>query len=284
MTSLMLALGEMGPDGSSTSLTVAGAVFVVSAVLFFVQEKRAAEPMIALQLWSRRAIATVNVATLLSGMIIIGLTTFLPMFVQGVLRQSPLAAGFALTMMVLGWPISATLAARNMMRFGLRRTLIAGSLLMPLGAVAMLQLAPGTPVAVAGLGSLVVGFGMGLFSTAAIILIQESVGWSERGSATASNIFSRNLGSTLGATVLGGVLNTGLARQGASAGVTSDDLRRVLDAKSLPVAGDAAVRAVLEHALHITFWAVFAIAVLTAAISWLVPAIALATRQKVLAE
>ena len=284
MTSLMIGLGEMGPDGSVPSLAAAGAVFLASAVLFFLQERRAREPMIALQLWSRRALATVNVATLLSGMIIIGLTTFLPMYVQGVLRQSPLVAGFALTMMVLGWPIAATLAARNMMRFGLRRTLIAGSLLMPLGAVAMLLLGPATPVAVAGLGSLVVGFGMGLFSTAAIILIQESVGWSERGSATASNIFARNLGSTLGATVLGGVLNTGLARTGASAGVTSEDLRRVLDDKGLVAAGDGAVRAVLDHALHATFWAVFVIALLTATVSWLVPAVSLRARREVPAE
>lgn len=47
------------------------------------------------------------------------------------------------------------------------------------------------------------GFGKGLMSITALILIQEIVNLSERGSATASNVFSRNLGSTLGAAVLG---------------------------------------------------------------------------------
>ena len=47
--------------------------------------------------------------------------------------QSPLVAGFALTMMVLGWPIGATLAARNFVRFGLRPTLLFGAVLLPAG-------------------------------------------------------------------------------------------------------------------------------------------------------
>ena len=84
--------------------------------------------------------------------------------------------------------------------------------------------------------------------------------------------------------MLGGVLNTGLAQTGASAGVTADDLRRVLDDKGLVTAADGAVRAVLEHALHVTFWAVFVIALLTATISWLVPAVALKARREVPAE
>lgn len=282
VTSLMVGLDALGPDGTPLSRAVAAAVFVVSAALFLLQERRAKEPMIALGLWALRPIATVNAATLLSGMIIIGLTTFLPMFVQGVMQRSPLVAGFALTMMVLGWPISATIAARGMMRFGLRRTLIAGALLMPVGALGTVLLSPAMPVALAGLGSLVIGFGMGLFSTAAIILIQESVGWSERGSATASNIFARNLGSTLGATVLGGVLNAGLARNGGAA-VSSEELRRVLGG-SAGAASDTAVRAVLDHALHATFWAVLGIALLVAVASFLVPAVALKTRQEVAAE
>lgn len=68
-------------------------------------------------------------------------------------------------------------------------------------------------VLVAGLGSVVIGLGMGFLSTSAIVIIQDSVGWAERGSATASNIFSRNLGSTLGAAVLGAVLNASLAQR-----------------------------------------------------------------------
>ena len=274
VASLMVALTQFGTSDQATALPAA-ALCVVAAVLFGFQERRARDPMMAFGLWARRPVATANAATLLSGAAVVGLTTFLPMYVQGVLGASALVAGFALTALVLGWPIGATLAARNFARFGLRPTLLLGAALLPAGAAFLLLLGPGTPPAVAGAGSLIMGLGMGFLTTAAIVIIQDSVGWAERGAATASNIFSRNLGSTLGATVLGAVLNLGLAHGGSGgAAVTSEQLRRLLD-QAGGAAGEAAVRAALDHSLRLTFWAVFGIAVLTLLLATLVPAVAL---------
>ena len=87
-------------------------VAVVAVVLFVLQERRSPEPMISLELWGRRPIAAANGASLLAGMVMIGLTTFLPVFVQGVMQKSPLIGGFALSAMVLGWPIGATVGVR----------------------------------------------------------------------------------------------------------------------------------------------------------------------------
>ena len=274
VASLMAALTEIGTSGHMVALTAAG-LCAVSTVLFVAQERRAPDPMMDFRLWARRPIATANTATLLSGMAVIGLTAFLPMYVQGVLNQPALVAGFALTMMVLGWPIGATLAAKNISRFGLRATLLLGAALLPLGALAFVLLGPGTSPVVAGLGSAVMGLGMGFLSTSAIVIIQGSVGWAERGSATASNIFSRNLGSTLGATILGAVLNLSLAHGGSgAAAVRSDQIRQLLDHPG-SMTGDAAVRAALGQSLHLTFWAVFLVAVLTFLLATFVPRVTL---------
>ena len=274
VASLMVALTEIGTSGGMAALAAA-CVCVLSTALFVVQELRARDPMMEFGLWARRPIATANAATLLSGMAIIGLTAFLPMYVQGVLNRSALVAGFALTMMVLGWPVGSTLAAKNFSRFGLRATLLFGAALLPAGALAFVVLGSGTSPVVAGLGSIVMGLGMGFLSTSAIVIIQGSVGWAERGAATASNIFSRNLGSTLGATVLGAVLNVSLAHGGAgTATVNFDQVRRLLDHPGAAI-GDAAVRAALGQSLHLTFWAVFLIAVLTFLLATLVPSVAL---------
>jgi MFS family permease len=230
--------------------------------------------MIAFALWSRRTIAATNAVTLFSGMAVIGLTTFLPMYVQAVMGRSPLVAGFMLTAMVLGWPIAATLGARNFARFGLRPILVAGAALLPLGATAFVVLSPTASPLVAGLGSLIMGFGMGFLSTAAIVMIQESVGWAQRGAATASNLFARNLGSTLGATVLGTVLNASLAR-GHSGSL--QQIQQLLHGQVLST-GTGAARAGLAHGLHLTFWGVLLIATATLALSFLVPRVAFGTR------
>jgi EmrB/QacA subfamily drug resistance transporter len=269
---LMTALTECGTSAGNALL--AAAVCLVCGVLFVLQERRAADPMVAFGLWARRPIAAANAATLLAGMALIGLTAFLPMYVQGVLNRSALVAGFTLTAMSFGWPVGAMIAARDLFhRYGLRATLLLGGALLPLGAAAMLFLRPGLPPVLAGAGSLVMGLGMGFLSTAAIVLIQGSVGWDERGVATASNVFSRNLGSTFGATVLGGVLNASLAHNGGAA-VSFDQIRGLLDHAGQAVA-DPAVQEALGQSLHLTFWAMFLITVSAFATAMLVPQVAL---------
>ena len=128
------------------------------------------------------------------------------------------------------------------------------------------------------------GFGMGFLSTSAIVIVQGSVGWAERGAATASNIFSRNLGSALGAAVLGSVLNLGLAHAGSRGRRPRPGPAIARPAPAARAAGDAAVRAVLHQALHLTFWAVLLLTVLTLLLATLVPPVAVGRGPRELAR
>jgi EmrB/QacA subfamily drug resistance transporter len=266
IAALMVALTDAG---ATPGLSIASlALFALALFLFLLQERRARDPMVAIALWSHRPIATSNIVCLLSGMAVIGLTSFLPMYVQAVMRHSALVAGFALTAMLLGWPIAATFAARRFHRFGLRPILIFGSGLLPLGAAAFVILGPDRSPLIAAFGSLIMGFGMGFLTTAGIVIIQSSVGWAERGSATASNLFSRSLGSTLGATLLGALLNLSLAHSGRE--VTSDRIRALIEHRA-GAPGDETLRLALADGLHITFWAVFLLSLATLLFAFLVP-------------
>ena len=268
IAALMTALTEIGT--SDTNVLLALAVFSAAAMLFLRQERRAVDPIVAFALWGRPSIAAANGATLLSAMALIGLSAFLPMYVQGVMGYSALVAGFTLTAMSFGWPVGALIAARRLFpTIGLRGTLLMGALLLPFGAATMLFLTPDRSPILAGAGSLVMGFGMGFLSTAAIVLIQSSVGWSERGAATASNIFARNLGSTLGATVLGGMLSAGLANN--AGGAVSYAQIRALLAHPSQTLRDPAVQSGLAQALHLTFWAMFVVTLSALAAAALVP-------------
>jgi EmrB/QacA subfamily drug resistance transporter len=254
-------------------------VAVVAIVLFVLQERRSPEPMISLDLWGRRPIAAANAASLLTGMAMMGLTTFLPVFVQGVMQQSPLIAGFALSVMIFGWPVGATLGVRVFQRVGLRLVLRVGGLLVPAGSIIFLFLQADSSPIVAGLGSLIVGLGMGILSASSIILIQEIVSWSERGSATASFLFARSLGNTFGASLFGAVLNFGLMHSAGHVGaISSEDIRRLLE-RSGGAGGDSTLRAALEQSLHLTFVSMFVIALFVAAAAALVPKVTFAARE-----
>jgi EmrB/QacA subfamily drug resistance transporter len=276
IASLMLLLTEASNFGLLFEGAIA-AVLLVSVGLFVLQERRAPDPMISFSLWTHRPIAAANALTLVASMALMGLTTFVPMYVQGVLGQPALIAGFALTTMLIGWPIGATVAARTNHRFGPRPLMLTGSVLLPLGATILVLGGAGNSPLMPAAASLVMGFGMGLITVNSLLLIQGTVAAEERGSGTASNLFCRNLGSTLGSAVLGGILNVGLAWKSGGAGLTSEQLRGLLARSTAPAAGDAAVRVVLEGALHWTFIGVLAMAASTIFIAMLVPRLKPAT-------
>jgi hypothetical protein len=122
------------------------------------------------------------------------------------------------------------------------------------------------------------GFGMGLLNITSVIMVQGTIEWSKRASATASLIFSRTLGNTLGVAALGAVINFGIVLYASvSAGselATLDHVRELL-AMIGEVAGgaaDPALRPVLDAALHLAFWVMLGFSAITALLALLIPA------------
>ncbi|HEX8393516.1 MAG TPA: MDR family MFS transporter [Longimicrobium sp.] len=275
---LMLGLTE----ASTWPVAATAGLFAVSAlafVLFVRQERRAADPLMHMELWNSALFRNANLATLWSGIMMIGLITFLPTFVQGVLGGSALVAGFALSAMTLGWPISAVLAGKRIVTVGVQRMVRAGGAAVLLGTVIIALLASRGPVA-AGIGSFVVGIGLGLLSLTAIIAIQASVPWNQRGVATASNMLMRILGNALGAALFGGILNllmsNYLRRQGLQDRVSLDSIQDLMsEAGPATVHLSAEVmtllRAGLSDSLHVVFWGTALLGLLTLIAAWRIP-------------
>ena len=256
------------------------AAFGVSLVLFVRQERRAPDPLMHLELWANPLIRYANLATLGAGIVMIGIITFLPTFVQGVLGGTALVAGFALSAMTLGWPLSAFAAGRRIATVGVTRMVRAGGATLVAGSLVIALFAGSGPVA-AGAGSFLVGIGLGLLNTTSIVAIQSSVGWRQRGVATASSLLMRILGNAFGAALFGGILNLGmrryLAREGLGDTVGMDAVQGLM-ADTGPRPGDALapdvlalLRDGLSASLHVVFWGVAAAGVLTLLAAWRVP-------------
>ena len=201
-----------------TEIAIISAIAVVAVAAFVVQERRSPEPMISLELWGRRPIAAVNavLAVRRHG-------DDRPDDLPARLRpgRDGQAAADARVSRCRRWCWAGRSGRRCRRGSGSASACATccgpASALVPLGALAFVFLQAETPPVVAGIGSAVVGLGMGLSSSASIVLIQEIVDWSERGSVTAAYMFARTLGSTFGATVFGAVLNFGLRHAGLGA-------------------------------------------------------------------
>ena len=81
---------------SWTEILLLAAIALLSALLFLAVEKSAPEPMIAVDLWGSRLLASANVSLLTGMMALAGVTSYLPMYFQGVLGYSAIYAGFPL--------------------------------------------------------------------------------------------------------------------------------------------------------------------------------------------
>lgn len=274
VSALLLALTESATL-SWTVLALLIATFAVFAAAFLVQERRAGEPMISLELWGDRLIARANAALLLGTMTLIGITSYVPVYIQTVQERPAILAGIPLSAMLFAWPLASATSSRILKVLSTRATLRLGGALIPLGTASLLFVTPTTPPAFMGFGPAIMGFGMGLLNITCVVMIQGSVEWSKRGSATASLLFARSMGNTLGVTALGAILNIALVwfatQQGAA--LDAQQIQTLLGSIGT-VLGNRAnpeLRGALDGALRMTFWGMLAFSLLAAALASLVP-------------
>jgi EmrB/QacA subfamily drug resistance transporter len=277
VSALLVAVMQGGVSWPWLSLpTMLLAMLFAGAFAFYLaRERRAAEPMIDLRLWRTPLVASMNASALFAGATIIGVTSFVPIDVQGVLGRPAIVAGFALTAMSVGWPLASTLTARFLRALDARATVRVGAALLFAGALLLAALRGGAGPVWIGLASFVIGFGMGLLNTTFMVLIQGSVAWEQRGSATASNIFARMLGSTLGAAILGAVLNAVLHRRlgASSAGAGGiESVRQVFAGfHALGAAESALLTGALADGLERVFTVLALFAALALVAAWRLP-------------
>jgi MFS family permease len=181
-----------------------GAVFAA----FCIVERQAAEPILPAWVLTRRLLLTTTVVGLGVGAILIGLTSYVPTYLEGSLGVSPVQAGLALTSLTIGWPLTAGLAGRIYLRVGFKKTALIGVALVMAGAVGLAALVHSPNIAAVASLCFVIGCGLGLSALPCLIAAQSSVDWHERGVVTGTHMFARSLGSAVGVAVFGAIANT----------------------------------------------------------------------------
>jgi EmrB/QacA subfamily drug resistance transporter len=241
-------------------------VSVLALIAFALRERQVLHPLLPLHLLRRPLILAAQASALLAGGMLIGLTAFLPAWVQGVEGGSALQSGIALGVLTVSWTASSMTIGRSVGRGRDRAIAIGAGLLMVLGSLGLLLIGRGHGLGLLYIVSVPLGAGMGLTSLVFMIAVQSGVAHVDRGRATALFYFSRLIGQAVGAAAFGGVLNSGLAGAG-----THDALRALVNPArraSLPPMELDRLTGLLGAALHGVFIlsAVLAVGALIAAL------------------
>ncbi|GGI34767.1 MFS transporter [Cnuibacter physcomitrellae] len=215
-----LILGLLEGDQAWAWISVPGiAAFVVALlalVAFVVVERRAPEPVLPLAIFSRPLITTTTLISLGIGAMLLGLTSYVPTYLEGALGVSPLLSGLALASLTIGWPISASQSGRLYLRFGFKPTVLLGVAIAVVGTLLLAATASTPSLPVVAVACFVTGLGFGLAASPSLIAAQSSVGWEERGVITGTNLFARSVGSAVGVAVFGALANSVFAASASS--------------------------------------------------------------------
>ena len=251
---LLLTLEWGGTEHEWTSpLMIALALGAVATLVAWVLwERRAADPIVPLRLFRSDVVAVACGMSFLVGVAMFGSVTYLPLFLQVVKDVSASSSGLLLVPLMLGVLLSSTLAGRRISssgRYKFTGPLGFGVLIVGCGALATYGTA--TSLTVVFVTMIVLGVGIGVLSPPLTLAVQNVVDPADMGVATATTMFARTMGASVGVAVFGAIFSTRLDLPDSAEGLVREP--GALD--DLPVAVADGVREAVSNALHPVFLA-----------------------------
>jgi DHA2 family methylenomycin A resistance protein-like MFS transporter len=201
------AIIEAGAAGWTNPFVIAAFVAsVMLAILFVLQERRAAQPMLSLTLFRHRMFAVTSLVGFLVNVAFYGLIFVFSLYFQSVNGWSPFLTGLAfLPMMGAVLPVNLV-AAHVAERIGAPQTIALGAALSAIGCLALLGIAPGTSYFEIGIQLVIIGGGLGLLVPPLTATLLGSVEKSRAGVAAGVLNATRQTGSVLGVALFGSLV------------------------------------------------------------------------------
>jgi MFS family permease len=188
--------------------TVGGGILLF--VLFLLVEQRASEPILPLSLFRNQVFRIAVLLTMLQMMVLLGLSLYLPLFLQGVLSISPTLAGLVITPLSLSMVLGAMRAGPII--GALKRyqfVIVLGAMLMGIGSFLLTLMTPLTSLLQTIVSMILVGLGLGAFFSLSVIA-QNIMPASRLGVSTAASRYLGQVGATLGIAIVGTVVSNSI--------------------------------------------------------------------------
>jgi len=234
MFGLVLGFIRSGSTGLDDRLTLASlGVGLVSLLLFIWWENRTDHPALRLSLFRN----PVFLSTFLAGFgVFFAFSPTSPMmnaYFQSVLGYSAFVAGWAMMPRALTVVLTSPFSGRLANRFGTRKTIIGGLVLMILGALTLFSLTVDSPYWIAGLGLGLMAGGYGVVNPPRVAALMSAAPQDIAGSASGANSIGVESGTSIGV-AFGTVISVTLGTRAfynilATAGLNAEQTRQAVD-------------------------------------------------------
>jgi EmrB/QacA subfamily drug resistance transporter len=273
---LATSLGGQTYGWGSWEIVGLGVVTVAATALLIPVEKRAAEPVLPMSLFSSRVFTVAGAIGFIVGFGLFGATTYLPLFLQIVTGASPTGSGLELLPLILGLLVTSIGSGQLIARWGHYRPFpIAGTALMVVGFWRLSTMEPSTSALERSLDMVILGLGIGLVMQVLVLAVQNDVDYRDLGVATSGATFFRSIGGCFGVAICGAIFSNRLGAELAglanlppalaSGNVTRDQVAQ------LPTAAREAFVGAYADALTTVFLVCAPVAALAFLLAWLLP-------------
>ena len=179
--------------------------------LFAFAQTRAADPILPWSILTNRTFVVATVVGMLAMGGMIGVMSYLPTYLQMVYGYSATVSGLLLVPMTVGMLaasiLSGVLVARND-RYRVYPVL--GALIAAAASFWLFRLTTASPVWQVSAATFVMGAGIGLFFQLLVTMVQNAIEARHLGTATSGNNVFREVGVSLGASLIGAAFSSGL--------------------------------------------------------------------------
>jgi EmrB/QacA subfamily drug resistance transporter len=189
-----------------------GVLAVILAFCWWLAERRAAEPVLPLQLFKNSVISVSAGIAFAAGFAMFGALAYLPLFLQVVRGVSPTVSGLYLLPMVLGLLFTSIGSGQLISRYGRYKIFpIIGTALLVVALALLSTLSEHTSALVMNVYFFILGLGLGLVIQVLVIAVQNAADYADLGAVTSGNTFFRSIGGAFGVAIAGSVFSNRLA-------------------------------------------------------------------------
>lgn len=188
-----------------------GGAFLAGCV-FVLIESRASDPIIPLSLFRNRIFIVATAIGFFLGMCMFAALAFIPTFLQMSTGTSAAASGLLMLPMMAGLMLTSIVSGNMISKTGKYKAYpLIGTLITAGVMVWMTSLSADTPVWVICAMLFCFGFGLGLIMQVVVLVVQNSVPFTQLGTATSANNYFREMGSSVGVAIFGAMFTSQLS-------------------------------------------------------------------------